>query len=121
MSQFHDSPIYVSEKSPKNLWQDYRVFPDRIELRCWILLRRFVIPAEDILDVEVRPRLSVGDIATENFRQKRYWWALKLDWSDFCEHVEVHKKSGLFKYLRFTPHDPMKFVSACKSITARRG
>ena len=62
MSSFHDSPIYVSEKSAKNFWQDYRVFPDRVELRCWMLFSRFVIPAEDILDVKVRPRFSFRDV-----------------------------------------------------------
>lgn len=120
MSQFHDSPIYVSEKSVKSLWQDYRVFPDRVELRCWMLLRKFVIPAEDLLDVEVRPPFSIRDISREKVRLKMHWWALKLDWSDFCEHVEIHRKSGVFKYIRFTPDNPARFVSACKSITATR-
>jgi hypothetical protein len=120
VSPFRDSPIYVSERSARNLWQDYRVFPDRVELQCWMLLRTFVIPAEDILDVEVRPPLSIRDISPEKVRLKRHWWALKLDWSDFCEHVEIHRKSGVLKYIRFTPDDPESFVAACTSTTAAR-
>lgn len=118
MSQYSDSPIYVSEKSVKNLWQDYRVFSDRIELRCWMLFRTFVIPAEDILDVEVRPPLSVHDIFAGKVKVR--WRALKVDWSDFCEHVEIHRKSGTFKHIRFSPDNPEKMASACKSITGMR-
>jgi hypothetical protein len=120
MSQSDDFPIYVSEKSAKNWWQRYQVFPDRIELRCRYWLKTLVIPAEDIIDVEVRPPFSIRDFSTEKARLKMHRWTLKLDWSDFCEHVEIHRKSGVFKYIRFTPDDPTKFVSACKSIAATK-
>lgn len=116
MSSFQNLPIYVSEKSAKNFWQDYRVFVDRVELRCWITLSKFVIPAEDILDVNVRQRFSFGDLFGGKISIR--CWVLKLDWSDLCEHVEIHRKSGLFKYLRFTPDNPASFVAACKSIMA---
>jgi len=81
-------------------------------------LGRFVIPAEDILDLQVLPRFSIGDILRGKVKMR--WWVLKLDWSDFCEHVGVHRKSGLFKYLRFMPDNPRHFLAACKSITATR-
>ncbi len=100
-------PIYVSQRSAKNMWQDYSVFPDRIELRCWMLFRTLVIPAEEILGVEVRkPGL---------FWAVR-WVALKLDWADLFEHVEIHRKSGLFRYIKLTPDNPADFVAACRSI-----
>lgn len=83
-----------------------------------MLLSRFVIPVEDILDVEARPRFSIGDVF--GGKVKMSWWVLKLDWSDFCEHVEIHRKSGLFKRIRLTPDNPAKFLAACKSITAAR-
>ena len=117
MLSLHDSPIYVSEKSVKNFWQDYQVYPDRVELRCWMVLSTFIIPAEDLLDVDVRPPFSVRDILNTKIQR---WWALKLDWADLCEHVEIHRKSGLFRYLRFTPDNPERFVAACKAITAAR-
>jgi hypothetical protein len=97
----------------KNFWQDYRVFPDRVELRCWMLFTTFVIPAEDILDVEVHP-FSIGDMFKG--KVKLIWWVLKLDWSDLCEHVRLRRKSGLIKHLRFTPDNPVNFVAACQSI-----
>jgi hypothetical protein len=100
-------PIYESERSAKNMWQDYRVFPDRVELRCWILLRTIVIPAADIVDVEVRSR------AVFNLK---HWYALKIDWAGIFSHVEIRRKSGLFKHIIFTPDNPAYFVAACKSI-----
>ncbi len=113
MSSFNDSPIYVSEKSGKNLWQDYRVFPDRIELRCWIVFKTFVIRAEDIVDVKIRPTFSLLDLLRANIK---FHVALKLDLADMYEHVEIHRKAGLFKYLRLTPDSPANFVAACRSV-----
>ncbi len=115
MSVFGDVPIYVSEKSAKNFWQDYRVFPDRIELRCWIVPKTFVIPAEDILDIEIHPPFSLIDLVRGKIKLNS---ALKLDWSDLCEHVEIHRKTGWFKYLRITPDNPANFVAACRSMIA---
>jgi len=89
------------------MWQDYQVFPDRVELRCRLLFRTFVIPAEEILQVEIR-----GPWSFELLRRT----VLKLDWADLFQHVEIHRKSGLFRYLRFTPDDPARFVAECKSI-----
>jgi hypothetical protein len=95
-------PIYVSQKSGKNLWQDYRVYPDRVQLRCWALLSTFVIRAEDIVEVQVSTGLLV--------------WGLKLDLSDFFTHVKLRRRAGLFRNLKFTPDNPERFVAACKSI-----
>jgi hypothetical protein len=43
-----ESPLYVSNRLPKNLWQEYRVFKDRLELESHILLHTFIIPLNDI-------------------------------------------------------------------------
>jgi len=77
-------------------------------------LSSFVIPAEDILSIEVRGPFSIGDIF--GGKVKLRWWVLKLDWSDFFQHVEIHRRSGLFKYLRFTPDNPQNFVATCESL-----
>ena len=103
-------PIYVSEKSAKNCWQDYRVYPDRIELRCWVVPKTFVIPAEDFVDIKIRSGLSLRDDV------KVSWRVIKLDWSDLCEHVEIQRKTGWFKRLRITPDNPANFVAACRSL-----
>jgi hypothetical protein len=113
MSSFSDSPIYVSEKSVKNLWQDYRVFPDRIQLRCWIIPKTFVIRAEDIVDININPAFSWGALLQGKLKIKL---AIKLDLADLYEHVEIHRKTGLFKYLRITPDNPANFVAACRSM-----
>ncbi len=79
-----------------------------------MLFRTFVIPAEDILELQVRPPFSMGDMFRGKVRVR--WWVLKLDWADVCEHVEIHRKSGWFKWLRFTPGNPAQFAAACESI-----
>ena len=70
-------------------------------------LRTLVILAQDILDVEVRSRVIFS---------LKHWYALKIDWADLFSHVEIHRKSGLFGYIKFTPDNPADFVAACKSI-----
>jgi hypothetical protein len=105
-------PLYVSAKSFKNLWQEYRIYGDRIELES--CFGRKVILAGDILDVEVRPPLVIGDL----FRGKGFKesLALKLDLADLYPHVAIHRSSGWFKHLRITPDDPDTFVKICRSI-----
>lgn len=105
-------PLYVSKRSWRSLWQEYRVYPDRIELSSWI--GKKVISADEILDIEVRPPSVIGDL----FRGKGFAYSLplKLDMADSCRHVAVHRTSGIMKYLRFTPDDPEEFVEVCKSI-----
>ena len=105
-------PLYVSKRSWRSMWQAYRVYPDRIELGLWI--GKMVIPADEILDIEVRPPSVFGDF----FRGKSWAYSLplKLDMADLCRHVAVHRTSGIMKYLRFTPDDPERFVQVCKSI-----
>ena len=110
-----EKPLYVSAGSFRNLWQEYRIYANRIELRSF--RGRKVILAGDILDVEVRPPLVIGDI----FRHKgfRKSLALKLDLADLYPHVAIHRRSGRFKYIRITPDDPDTFVKTCKSIMTR--
>lgn len=110
-----EQPLYVSARSLKNLWHEYRIYADRIELDSF--LGRKVIPAGDILDIEVRPPLVIGDI----FRGKGFKesLALKLDLADLFPHVAIYRGSGWFKYIRITPDDPETFVNICKSIMTR--
>ncbi len=107
-----EQPLYVSAKSLPNLWHEYRIYPDRIELDS--IVGRKVILAGDILDVEVRPPLVIGDI----FRGKGFknGLALKLDLADLCPHVAILRRSGWFRHLRITPDDPDTFVRICRSI-----
>ncbi len=98
----NDVPIYTSKRTGKSLWQEYRIFSDRLELQCWCLFHTLVVPANEMVNVEVR---SPGII-----------WGIKLDNCNFCRHVLLRKKSGLFKNIGFSPDDPEKFVAICQSI-----
>ena len=112
-----EQPLYVSGRSFKNLWQEYRIYTDRIELKS--CFGRKIIRAGDILDIEVRPCMVIGDI----FRGRGFKevLALKLDLADLYRHVAIHRRSGWFKYIRITPDDPANFVRICKSIIDRDG
>ena len=104
----HDTPLHFSKPTGKSLWQQYRIYRDRLELQSWFLLHTLVIPARDIVSVEVRPSVFSG--------QKGFTWGIKLDQCDFCWHVLLTKKTGCFKRLGFAPDDPAKFVEICQSI-----
>lgn len=110
-----EQPLYVSVRSFKNLWRQYRIYADRIELGSF--LGRKVILAGDIVEVEVRRPIVIGDI----FRGRGFneSLALKLDLADFCRHVAIHRRAGWLKYIRITPDDPDTFVRICKSVMNR--
>ena len=112
-----EQPLYESRRLFRNLWQQYWIYADRVELR--LFGRAQIIPADDILDVEVRPAPVIGDL----FRGKGFAssFALKMDLADFFRHVAIHRRSGWLKHIRITPDDPEKFVRVCKSILTNRG
>ena len=100
----NDILLYKSKRTAKSLWQQYRIYRDRLELQSWLLLHTIVVPVNEIQAVEVRPS---GPI-----------WGVKLDSCNFCRHVLLIKKSGLLftKRIGFSPDEPDKFVEICKSI-----
>jgi hypothetical protein len=102
------TPLYASKLTAKSLWQQYRVYHDRIELQSWFLFHTVVVPAGEIRAIEVRPSVWSGD--------KGFTWGIKIDNCDLCRHVLLTKKSGIFKRIGFTPDDPEKFVEICRSI-----
>jgi hypothetical protein len=104
LSFMNDALLYKSKRTAKSLWQEYRIYRDRLELQSWILFHTFVVPVNEIQAVEVRPSGLI--------------WGVKLDNCNFCRHVLLIKKSGLLftKHIGFTPDDPDKFVEICKSI-----
>lgn len=112
-----EQPLYESRRLFRNLWQQYRIYADRVELR--LFGRARIILADDILGVEVRPAPVIGDL----LRGKgfAFSFALKMDLADFFRHVAIHRRSGWLKHIRITPDDPEKFVEVCKSITTNRG
>jgi hypothetical protein len=103
-----EKPIYTSRRTPASLWQEYRIFPDRLELQSWLLFHTLVIPADEILSAEARPSIFAGT--------KGCIWGVKLDNCNFCRHVLIRKKKGLFKRIGFTPDNPEEFTRICKGI-----
>jgi len=112
-----ERPLYESRRMFRNLWQGYRIYADRVELKSSVGIK--IIASDDILDVEVRPALVIGDL----FRGRgfAYSFALKMDFADFYRHVAIHRRSGWIKHIRVTPDDPEEFASVCKSIMMNRG
>jgi hypothetical protein len=94
--------LYESKRTAKSLWQEYRIYSDRLELQSWFLFHTVVVPADEIQSVEVRPPGII--------------WGIKLDNCNVCRHVSLTRKSGVFKRIGFTPDDPEKFVAVCKTI-----
>ena len=115
----NDTLPYKSKRTAKSLWQQYRIYQDRLELQSWFLFHTIVVPANEIQAVEVRPPVVLADV----FRGKSFlfaFWAFKIDNADCCRHVAIEKKSGFMKRIRFSPDDPEKFAAMCKSIMPSR-
>lgn len=104
-----DSAIYTSACKSKNLWQEYRIYQDRLEFDT--LFGKMKIPFEQIEKVSVSESdlkgLVKGDLQLKNFRP-----ALKLDWANFTEHVVLDKIEGYIRRILFSPDDPEKFSAA---------
>ena len=109
-----EEPFYVSPRSSRSIWQEYRIYPDRLELQCWVAFHTLVIPAEEIIEIEVRPPIVIADL----FRGKSFLYSfpLKIDGSDGHRHVAIKRKCGFIKHIRFTPDEPDRFVEVCRLI-----
>ena len=116
-TRFGDDLLHVSKRSLRNLWQEYRIYKDRLELKSWLLFRTLTIHSADILNVEVRPRFVMYDLMRG--KSLAYALAMKIDFSDFCTHVAIHRKSGLIKHIRITPNNPAEFVEIYKTIMGK--
>jgi hypothetical protein len=104
----NDTPLYASKRTAKSLWQQYRIYRDRLELQSWFLFHTVVVPVNEIQAIEACPSVWSG--------QDGFTWGIKIDNCDLCRHVLLTKKSGVFKRIGFTPDEPEKFVEVCKSI-----
>ena len=104
--------LYASKRTARSLWQQYRIYRDRLELQAWILFHTVIVPVGEIRAIEVRPSVFGG--------RKGFTSGIKLDFSDLCRHVLLSKSRGLFKRIAFSPDEPEKFVEICSSILADR-
>ena len=108
----NDAPLYVSPCSGKSLWQEYRIYPDRVEFIT--LIGTLSVPMEEIESVSVHESdvkgLRHGDLQLKGFRP-----ALKLDWANFTEHVILDRSGGYVHRILFTPDDPQVFAAALEA------
>ncbi|MBF0197251.1 MAG: hypothetical protein HQL32_06055 [Planctomycetes bacterium] len=91
--------IYESKGTLKSLWNSYIIYPDHLKLQFRLFCRTIIIPKESIIGINLCKPPVIRTV----------FWALKLDLADFYVHVEVSKKEGIFKKLRFTPSNPAEF------------
>jgi len=110
-----DEPIYISKSTVKSIWQEYRIYGDRVEFDTHF--GKMEVPFDhvervDISESEIEGLLR-GDLHLKNFRP-----ALKLDWANFAEHVVLDKSQGLVKRVLFTPDDVHAFKDALDGALA---
>ena len=111
-------PVYVSESTVKSIWQEYRIFGNRVEIDTMFGL--MVIPFEHIESAEVSESevkgLMRGDLHLKGFRP-----ALKVDWANFTEHVVIDKSEGLVHRILLTPDNPEEFRNILVDALSRYG
>jgi hypothetical protein len=104
-------PIYVSKPQGKNIWQEYRVFEDRIELD-FKLWGTVTVPMDQVEGVRVARPLVVFDLFRGELDLGDLLRTAKLDFADLAEHVSIEKDTGFWRQFRITPDDPEAFVAA---------
>lgn len=104
-----ETPLYASKSTVRSLWQEYRIYGDRVEFDTKFGM--MTVPFDHIESVEISESevkgLLRGDLHLEGFRP-----ALKLDWANFVEHVVLDKREGYVRRLLFTPDDLGAFKEA---------
>ena len=112
----NEKPIYTSLSTVKNLWQEYRIYENRLEFDTH--LGNMKIPFSHIEQISISESdvqgLLKGDLHLKNFRP-----ALKMDWANFLEHVVLDKSEGLIRRVLFTPDNPEAFKSALEEALTR--
>ena len=105
----NDTPLYTSPSTVKSLWQEYKIFSDRLEFSTHLGL--ITIPMEHVEGIEISESevkgLMKGDLHLQGFRP-----AFKLDWANFVEHVVIDMNEGIIKRLLITPDDLVAFKKA---------
>jgi hypothetical protein len=111
-----EEPLHESKASAKNLWQNYRIFADRIELDLHVI-GTIRVPFEAIERVVRRPPLVICDVFRGDYGLGELMRSPKLDLADLAEHVAI-EKDGFWKQFRITPDDPKAFIKAFEDAHA---
>ena len=116
VNDMNEKAIYTSLSTVKSLWQEYRIYENRLEFDTH--LGNMKIPFSHIEQISISESdvqgLLKGDLHLKNFRP-----ALKMDWANFLEHVVLDKSEGLIRRVLFTPDNPEAFKSALEEALTR--
>ena len=110
-------PLYVSRPTLTSVWQEYRLYPDRLELDMH-LFGTVRVPLADVSAVSVRPAGVIFDLVRGDYGLGDMLRTLKLDLADLSEHVTIERETGLFRQFRVTPEDPAEFVRQVEKARA---
>jgi len=112
--------VYVSKPQGKNIWQEYRVFADRIELdsKLWGTV---TVPMDQVERVRVARPLVVFDLFRGELDLGDLLRTAKMDLADLVEHVSIEKETGFWRQFRITPDDPEAFVAAVEKVRGQSG
>ena len=111
-----DQALLESGSTPGQLWQKYRIFPDRLELRT--MFGKITIPFGQVESLEVaEPTLKA--LLHLRFDLKNFPFGVKLDFSDVLEHVVLDRDEGVIRRILFTPDDPANFKRVFDAAFAR--
>jgi hypothetical protein len=112
----NEEATYSSTSTVKSLWQEYRIYNDRVEFDTHfgtMIIPLAHVERVDVSESEIRGLLR-GDLHLRNFRP-----ALKLDWANFLEHVVLDKSTGWVRRILFTPDNPVAFTRALDEALSR--
>jgi len=116
-----ERPIYISRPWSGSRGQEYRVFPDRVELWSRTVSTLFVVPMGRIRRVRVVPAGFLKTlVAVLQGKQPilSVLAVLILDKAFSRRHVLIERSAGFIRYYRFTPDDPEGFAAACERARA---
>jgi hypothetical protein len=118
VARLDEKPLYVSKPTVKSLWQEYRLYPDRLvlDLHLWGPIS---VPLEDIADVSERPAGVVFDLVRGDLGLKDLLRTVKFDFADLNRHVTIEKETGFWRQFRITPEDGGEFVRQVNAARAR--
>jgi hypothetical protein len=105
----NEMPIHTSPSVVKSLWQEYRIYADRVEFDTHF--GKMTVPFEHVEDVRVAES-DVRGLLRGNLQLKNFRPALKLDWANFREHIVLDTDGRFVQSILFTPEDVEDFHEA---------
>lgn len=111
-----ETPIYTSKSTLKSLWQEYRIYDNRLEFDT--LFGQMTVPFDHIEQINISGS-EIRELLKGNLHLKHFRPALKLDWSNFQEHVVLDKDEGHVRRVLFTPNNPKTFKRILDEALAR--